>query len=201
VGGHWVIEYRDDGSGYWYSTRPGQGDFWITYGVNGNLYSEMQVSYPTGRQVPATYYWTYDGEILTFQGWGKDLRPERWGYTHGGKFRFLEDVEPSSVDKKLEFPTGRFISENKLRYLDFGEDGTWRLFEGNLEQPVRSGKYVTTEKYYTEMTHDDTGLSQIPVTYTWTYDGQTLSFKLWGEDVIDQRKSVYDGQTYTLVEE
>ena len=32
-------------------------------------------------------------------------------------------------------------------------------------------------------------------------DGQELTFELWVEDVIEQRKSVYDQQTYIRVDE
>ena len=66
---------------------------------------------------------------------------------------------------------------------------------------MRSGKYATSGDCYTELTHDDPDLPQVPVTYFWTYDGQKLTFELWGEDVIEQRMSIYDGQTYTKVNE
>jgi len=200
VGGHWIIEYREDGTVFMYSERV-LGDFNGKYGVNGNLWSDMQFSYTTGRQLPATYFWTYDGEFLTFQVWGKDLRPTRWGYMHGQTFRFVDEAEDRSINNKLEFPTGRFINEDGLWAFDFDEDGTWHFFEGNLEQPVRSGKYVTNGNYYTEMTHDDPDLNQVPATYAWIFDGQKLTFDLWGEDVNDHRKDCYDGQTYTRVDE
>jgi hypothetical protein len=200
VDGYWIGEFREDGSAFWYNTRS-PGDFTTTYGVNGNLWSEMKFSYPTGRQVPATYFWHYDGEILYFQVWGVDYRSERAGYFNEGEWRFIEEVEATSIDNQVEFPTGRFINEAGLWTFDFTKDGTWHLFEGNLEQPLRSGKYVTNGEYYTEMTHDATDLLQAPATYIWTYDDQNLSFELWGEDVNDERMSVYDGQTYTKVDE
>jgi hypothetical protein len=200
VGGHWIVEFREDGTEYWYSTRQ-LGDGNAKYGVNGNLYSSMQFSYTTGRQLPGTYYWSYDGEFLTFQVWGEDLRPTRWGSTHGQTYRFIGEAEPSSIKDKVEFPTGRFTNEDGLWVFDFNDDGTWSLFEEDLEQPVRSGKYVTNGKYFTEMTHDAPNLHQTPATYIWTYDDQNLTFELWGEDVINQRKSVYEGQTYTQVDE
>jgi hypothetical protein len=160
IGGHWVGEFREDGSSFWYSKRDPY-DFNSKYGVNGNLWSEMHFSYPTGRQVPATYFWHYDGEILYFQLWGVDYRSERVGYLSEGTYRFIEDVEASSIDKKAEFPTGRFMHEDGLWTFDFAEDGTWHLFEGNLEQALRSGKYVTNGEYYTEMTHDAPDLLRI----------------------------------------
>ena len=109
VGGHWFVEFREDGTGFWHSTRKA-GDANIIYGVNGNLYSEMQLSYPTGRQVPATYFWTYDGNLLTFQLWGKDLRPERYGYFHGGIYNFISEVEPATTEKKVKFPFTEWVT-------------------------------------------------------------------------------------------
>jgi hypothetical protein len=54
------------------------------YAVNGDLYTEMTFEWASGAQVPATYYWTYDGENLTFELWGEDMRPSRkssYGHT------------------------------------------------------------------------------------------------------------------------
>lgn len=200
VGGHWYIEFRIDGTGTWFSKRTGE-DAEIVYGVTDNLYSEMKLSFPVGPQLPATYYWTYDGEFLIFQLWGKDLRAERKSYMIGQTYRLVEEAAPISITAMDEFPTGRFINENRLWTFNFNEDGTWSLFDTNLEEPVRSGKYATSGNWYTELTHDDLDLPQVPATYFWTYDGQKLSFELWGEDVIDQRMIKYDGQTYTKVDE
>ncbi len=201
VGGHWTVEFREDGTGTWYSKRQ-LGELEIVYGVNGNLYADMWFYDLTGRQVPATYYWTYDGEFLIFQVWGKDLRPTRKGYMHGQTYKFVGEAEPVSTTDTVEFPTGRFINEDGLWAFNFNADGTWRFFEENLEEPVRSGKYVTSARnFYMEMTHDDPDLPQVPVTYIWTYDGQKLTFELWKEDVIEHRKDTYDGQTYTRVDE
>ena len=166
------------------------------YGVNGNLYSEMTFADPTDRQVPGTYFWTYDGNFLTFQLSGVELRPGRRSFIHGQTYRFVLEAEALSNSNKVEFPTGRFINDGGLRAFDFDEDGTWHFFEDNLEQPASSGKYVTSGNHYTEMTHDDPDYPRVPATYTWTYDGQKITFELWGEDVNDHRKGVYDGQTY-----
>ena len=72
--------FREDGKGTWFSTR-GKGDADFVYGVNGNLYADMKLSFPD-RPVPGSYYWTYDGEFLTFQVWGKDLNEGRFLYMH-----------------------------------------------------------------------------------------------------------------------
>ena len=98
-----------------------------------------------------------------------------------------------------KFPTGRFVDEAANRAFEFDEDGTWRYFEGNMSVPGVSGKYATNGNLYTEMTHDYPD-RKVPATYTWTYDGQKLTFHLWGEDVLPHRKGCYDGQTYIKVE-
>ena len=51
------------------------------------------------------------------------------------------------------------------------------------------------------MTHDNPGEQQVPVTYFWTYDGENLSFELWGKEVIEYREGMYNLQTYILIEE
>lgn len=200
VGGHYVIEFREDGTSVWYTERQG-GSYPTRYGVSGNYYAEMIFSYPSGRQVPGTYFWNYDGELLTFQVWGKDLRSTRFGMIHGQSYRFIGEAEPASTTDAPEFPTGRFINEAGPGAFEFDEDGTWRFFEEVLGEPVRTGRYATSGKYYTEMTHDDPDLPKVPATYFWAFDGQKLSFKVWKEEVIEQRKGVYDGQSYTLVDE
>lgn len=70
------VEFRSDGSGRWFSG--GQGwEVPFNYGVNGDLFTEMTFEWPSGSQMPATYYWTYDGKVLSFKLWGEDARPHR----------------------------------------------------------------------------------------------------------------------------
>ena len=106
----------------------------------------------------------------------------------------------NSAGDRSGFPTGRFVDEVGYRAFEFDEDGMWRYFEGNLEVPSVQGRYGTSGNYYTEMTHDAFGYQKIPVTYTWTYGGQKLTFQLYGEDVLSHRKTCYDGQTYVKSE-
>jgi hypothetical protein len=71
-----MVEFNEDGTGRWYS----EAERWevpIKYAANGDLYTEMTFEWPSGSQVPATYYWTYDGKNLTFELWGEDMRPHR----------------------------------------------------------------------------------------------------------------------------
>ncbi|HSR19393.1 MAG TPA: hypothetical protein VLL49_00630 [Anaerolineales bacterium] len=193
------VIFREDGTGYWYSEREGWG-LDDKYGVNGNLWSEMSFLYPGGRKVPVTYYWSYDGKGLTFQLWGADLRPHRMTSIHGRTFLFVSEAEPLPGPDTMAFPTGRFASEDALRAFEFSDDGTWRFFQQDLERPARSGRYVTNGDLYTEMTHDDPELRRVPATYTWTYEGNRLTFVLWGEDAIEQREAIYNNQTYTRVD-
>ncbi|MCP4543694.1 MAG: hypothetical protein GY832_41805 [Chloroflexi bacterium] len=200
VRGEMRWEFREDGGCRGYSPREGW-EVPCIYAVNGNLYTEMKASFSLARQIPSTYFWTYDGNYLTFQVRGVDLNSGHKALLHGQTFIFvLESDAPSTIDK-IEFPTGRFVNEDGVRAFEFDQDGIWRFFEDDLEHPALSGKYVSNGNFYTEMTHNDPDYSQVPVTYRWTYDGQNLTFDLWGEDVNDHRESVYNQQTYTRVDE
>jgi hypothetical protein len=176
------------------------------YGVNGDLYTEMTFEWPTGRQVPATYYWSFDGKNLNFQLWGEDLRPHRKEVYDGETYIKAETDTPSPTRTPLpsvettEFPTGRFVRDDGYWALEFDEDGTWRGGYGDAAVSIISGKCATNGNLWTEMTHDYPTSPKIPATYTWTYDGQKLTFHLWGEDVNAHRRSCLDGQTYTKVE-
>jgi hypothetical protein len=71
-----ALELHQDGSGR--SFRPGRSEARFTYGVTGDLYSEMTSSVLTGDpRVPATYHWHWDGAQLTFEVWGEDLMSTR----------------------------------------------------------------------------------------------------------------------------
>ena len=110
------------------------------------------------------------------------------------------DTSSISCGETTEFPTGRFVREHNDNYVfEFDEDGTYNYSESDLPEDSVRGIYGKTCNLYTEMTHDSPGDRNIPVTYTWTYDGQKLTFHLWGEDLIPHRKGVYDGQTYIKV--
>lgn len=196
------VEFREDGSCLWYGVASNAS--WTVpcrYGVNGNLYAEMTFEYGSGSQVPVTYYWTYDGSKLKFRLYGEDLRDHRKSVMNGKPYTFVAELEASPHIDEVEFPTGRFVNEDGIRTFEFDEDGTWRFFDEDPEHPTRSGKYVSNGDLYTEMTHDDQDDLQIPATYIWTYDGQKLTFDLWGEEVNEERESIYNQQTYIRVED
>ena len=89
------------------------------------------------------------------------------------------------------FPTGRFVSASGTPTVEFYEDGT-----GNWVSWDLPFKYAVNGDLYTEMTFEWPSGPQVPATYYWTYDGENLTFELWGEDMRPQRQSVYEGETY-----
>lgn len=191
------IEFRDDGSCRLFS-KPERWEVPCRYGVNGDVYAEMMFNYPGIRKIPGTYYWSYDGENLIFQLRGEDPVYDRQKSYLYSTYQFSSEVESLPEVDEIEFPTGRFISDDGTRGLEFDEDGKWRYFEGDLSVPSGSGLYVTNGNLYTEMTHDYPDDPDVPVTYEWTFDGKNLTFDLWGEDVIDHRRDRYDGRTYQI---
>ena len=83
-----------------------------------------------------------------------------------------------------EFPTGRFVQDHvDLWAFEFDEYGTWRGYQGDVALPVISGKYATNGNLYTERTHDYPSSPMIPATYFWKYEGNKLTYQLWGVDV------------------
>jgi len=84
------LEFTTDGTCRWVALD----GFWerpCTYATNGDLFTEMTFEWPDGPQVPATYYWDWDGERLSFELWGDDLQPSRYGAYAGHPLRLVED--------------------------------------------------------------------------------------------------------------
>jgi len=107
--------------------------------------------------------------------------------------------QASSEGDTSEFPTGMFVHEEfpSQVVLTFHEDGTWWM--SNWDHYI-SGKYAVNGDLYTEMTHDFSQNRPVPATYRWAYDGEKLTFDLWGEDLVLARKGALDGQTYIKTE-
>lgn len=97
-----------------------------------------------------------------------------------------------------EFPTGRFVhkASQPVWAFEFDEDGTWRGYERDSEIISVSGKYATNGNLYTEMTHDWSNNPKIPATYFWTYDGENLTFELWGEEMLPPNLQLIYEKTY-----
>jgi polyhydroxybutyrate depolymerase len=173
------------------------------YAVNGNLYTDLTGNGAFARQIPATYYWYFDGSNLTFQLMSEDLVWSRERDFNGNVYTLTNEPLPArdSESKLIEFPTGTFVLDGSRYYaMELKDDGTWNAYESEGATPAASGKYVTHGYLYTEMTHNYPDARQVPVTYNWTYDGRNLTFELEGyidfEDVIPERKALFDGQTY-----
>jgi hypothetical protein len=100
-----------------------------------------------------------------------------------------------------EFPTGRFVDSGGGDWgFEFNENGVWRGYNGVAQ--VVTGSYATNGDLYTEMTHNRADqLAEVPVTFYWEFDGETLTFELWGEDVSPGfRQDQYEGATYVRAE-
>jgi hypothetical protein len=90
-----------------------------------------------------------------------------------------------------EFPTGFFVSADGTYALEFDEDGRFTYYAEDIHIPYSRGTYSIDGNLYTEdmMCH-------FPATYTWAYDGQNLTFKLFGEDECEPRKGTYTNMGY-----
>jgi hypothetical protein len=188
-----TLEFRADGT----CLRAGVP---CTYVVRADAYTETTFDDPTGEQVPATYIWDYDGERLAFERWAHDLRPERQDVYYLHTFRPVGETLPLK-GPETGFPTGTFVSlENPEKVLEFNADGTARSF-----MPGRSEArftYGVTEDLYAEMTFSMLGSDpKAPATYHWDWDGELLSFKLWGEDHLWNRHFTYAENTWAPVED
>jgi hypothetical protein len=97
------------------------------------------------------------------------------------------------------FPIGTFVSASGIEAVEFNEDGTCRWYSDSQGWEVPC-KYAANGDLYTEMTFEWPDGPQVPATYYWTYDGENLTFELWGEDVRPSRRASYDGQTLVKAE-
>ena len=99
-------------------------------------------------------------------------------------------------DETSGFPTGTFTTGSEM--VEFNEDMTCRWFgsDGSWELPC---KYAVNGDLYTEMWFEWAGYEPdefFPATYFWSYDGENLTFELWGVDANASRQGSY---TSTLV--
>jgi len=185
-----TLEFRADGT----CQRTGVP---CTWGLNGKLYAEMTFEDPSGAQVPATYSWGFDGEYLTFEPRGTDLRPGREVAYLDDAYRLVGEALPVPPAAS-EFPTGQFVAtDDDSRTLSFRENGRWRA---GSPKGGAAGNYAVNGDLYTEMTHNEASGSQVPATYRWHWDGERLTFMLWGEDADAWRKSFYADHAYVRAE-
>lgn len=114
---------------------------------------------------------------------------------------FLVSCEMLSTDS-AEFPTGRFVLEEKGWAIQYYEDGTWAFFAGDMEVPADGGTYRVDGDLVTDEGADgEEGHCAGPATYRWSFDGQMLSFELEGDDQCANRRVAFDGRSWTFVGE
>lgn len=188
-----TVEFRPDGT----CQRAGIA---CTYGARGDVYTEMTFEDPSGAQVPGTFVWDFDGERLTFKSWGEDPRTDRRDAYANHVFHPVGETVPLPATA-TDFPTGTFVSVQKPSYaLQFDEDGSGRaLISDRWDVPMT---YAVTGDLFSEMTfsYGPTGDPRVPATYYWDWDGERLTFELWGEELRPTRYSTYTENTWRLVE-
>ena len=99
---------------------------------------------------------------------------------------------PATVTGFPDFPTGTFVSEEDDLRLEFRPDGTC----------VRSGVPCTfgvIGPYVSEMAFEEPSGPQVPATYRWDFDGEHLTFELWGVDKRPDRHDVYANHVFRAV--
>ena len=154
-----------------------------TFGVTGKLFSEMAFEDPSGPQKPATYYWTFDDDQLTFEPWGPDQRPDRGAVYADHVFRPVGEIVPLPAIE-TDFPTGYFVTEDASEYsYRFDDQGGYRS--------LVAGRYAVNGDLFTEMTHSSNSAEKVPATYHWDWDGERLTFSPWGEDTNVARRTVH----------
>jgi len=87
-----AVTFRDDGTCHWDFT-PGVGaGMPCTYAVDGDLYTETGYEWEATKQhAPATYRWTYDGDLLTFELVGEDQFTYRRAQYEEQAYRFVPE--------------------------------------------------------------------------------------------------------------
>lgn len=103
-------------------------------------------------------------------------------------------VPATSTQPPPQFPTGKFISvENPNNVYRFEEDNTWSYYIGGL-MGAKGTFRVEGDQWIEE------GTSECPFsgTYQWTFEGETLTFSLIGNDNCTPRKEATDGQKFSL---
>lgn len=106
---------------------------------------------------------------------------------------------PSPISS--DFPTGIFYHKHASSGLycvfTFSEDGTFSYYwmipslDLNNRMPNETGTYSVDGSLYTVTSTDFTRCPP-PATYTWTYDGENLTFQVFGEDTCSDRQQTYE---------
>ena len=138
--------------------------------------------------MPATYYWDWDGEQLTFESWGIDKRPDRQDTYADHTYRPVGETQPLPATE-TDFPTGNFVAADD-------SDRRWSILDNGRWYNPGSASYVVNGNLVTELAFTASNVELIPATYFWRWDGQRLSFRLWGEDALRWRTAQFLEHTY-----
>lgn len=169
-----TLEFRADGT----CVRDGTP---CTFGISGDMYAEMTFEDPSGPQRPATFSWRFDGERLTFDRWDGDLRQDRLDTYVDRVFRPAGATQPLESGV-ADFPTGWFRSaDHPDAKIKFREDGIWSVVGWIGDESEGGGTYTVNGDLFTTATPGG-WLDYYPATFYWDWDGEQLSFRVWGEE-------------------
>ena len=101
---------------------------------------------------------------------------------------------PATVPEGSVFPTGMFESKKDGLTLEFRTDGTCQ----RVDVPCTFG---VIGRYFSEMAFEEPSGPQVPATYGWAFDGDELTFELWGVDKRPDRHDVYANHVFRPVGE
>lgn len=149
-GHHEAVEFNTDGTCRWFSPR----DRWsmaCTYASNGNLFTEMTFDYPSGPQVPATYYWDHDGERLSFELWGEDMRPSRLASYADHTYSLVESPREALLATADFAPGDRVVTIRSLAPAAeigpaaFGYDDLYEVSRTVAAVPILKGQPIAPD--------------------------------------------------------
>jgi hypothetical protein len=116
--GGWSVEFRDDGTCRWLD--PDREEVLCTFAISGDLFTEMTFEpWDMAVKTPATMYWDWDGQTLSFEQW-EDAFPPRLGYTEH-TFRLVPD--PVEVVVAGRDSVAGYVLVPSLRYVSAAEAG------------------------------------------------------------------------------
>jgi hypothetical protein len=85
-----VFEFFDDGTWSYYEGNLETPAVSGTYEISGNQYTELTHDYAGLPQIPATYFWEFDGSKLTFHLSGEDTLTHRRSCYDGQTYILIE---------------------------------------------------------------------------------------------------------------
>ena len=165
-----TLEFREDGT----CVRAGTP---CTYTISERYFAEMTFEDDTpGLRMPATYFWQFDGEELTFEQRNDDQRLDRKETYLDHVYRLAGEPRPLPPIES-DFPTGWFASADDPSFtILFAKNGRWTL--GN---DTGGGSWAVREDVLTT-TSTQSDWSLYPATFYWDWDGERLTFEPWGLD-------------------